>query len=173
MDRASCLGRRPETGRLPVAHPGEPVFLVAEQLAELWSVSVGSVYREVHASALAAIRIGDPGKGRLLIPAQAIEPYRSTAQAVPARPYHRLGAAARFFGISYGHLLREIRADRFPAVRIRSMWLVPTPAIDVMIRTALDRGGIVLARDFGEWGHRDPDQAAQPAAASRDQPAVS
>lgn len=151
MDKSGCIHRHTDHSRLlPVAYPGEPVFLAAEQLGELWGVSVVSVYREVHAGALSAIRIGDPDKGRLVIPAQAIEPYVSRASARPARMYHRLAATARFLGVSYGHLHREVQANHFPAVRIRSMWLVPNSAIDAMVHTALERGGVLLARDFAE-----------------------
>lgn len=179
MAKTRCTARHTRHTRLlPAAHPGEPIFLAVEQLAELWCVSVVSVYREVHAGALPAIRIGDQDKGRLVIPAQAIEHYQQAAAAVSPRPYHRLGATARFLGVSYGHLLREVRADRFPAVRLRSLWLVPTPAIDVMVQAALDRGGLVLARDFHDWP--TPTITGQPATAAwpadvigRDQPAVS
>jgi hypothetical protein len=150
-----CTSRRTITGpKLPVAFPGEPVFFAAEQVAELWSVSAMSVYRQVHEGSLPAIRIGDPDKGRLVIPAQAVQPQRSDKPAPSARAYHRLGAAARFFGVSYGHLHREVQAQRFPAVRVRSMWLVPNPAIDAMVQAALDLGGLVQARDFGDWHGR-------------------
>jgi hypothetical protein len=146
-----CTGRRATHGPLvPVAFPGEPVFFAVEQVADLWSVSAMSIYRQVHEGSLPAIRVGDPDKGRLVIPAQAVDPDRLVG-APPARAYYRLGAAARFFGVSYGHLHREVQARRFPAVRVRSIWLVPTPAIDAMIHAALDLGGLVHARDFGDW----------------------
>jgi hypothetical protein len=153
MDKAvRCTGSRSGSRRLaPIAYLGEPAFLAAEQLAERWCVSVVSVYRQVHDGSLPAIRIGDPDKGRLVIPSQAVEPTQSVS---PARPYHRLGAAARFFGVSYGHLQREVLAGRFPGVRLRSLWLVPNLAIDAMVQAALECGGLVLASEFGDWSDR-------------------
>jgi hypothetical protein len=185
MDKAArCTGRRSGNGRqLPVSYPGEPTFLATEQLAELWCVSAMSVYRQVHQGSLPAIRIGDPDKGRLVIPTEAVEPYRSSPPTAPLRPYHRLGAAARFLGVSYGHLQREVQAGRFPGVRIRSLWLVPNPAINAMVQAAIECGGQVLASDFGDWSDRTthatpPGRAGEPtigpaACVGHNQPAVS
>jgi hypothetical protein len=176
MDKAvRCTGRRLGNRRQsPVAYPGEPTFLAAEQLAELWCVSGVSVYRQVHDGCLPAIRIGDPDKGRLVIPSQAVEP---SHPAPSVRPYHRLGAAARFFGVSYGHLQREVQAGRFPGVRLRSMWLVPNMAIDAMVQAALECGGLVLASEFGDWSDRTAQDGqsttGSAAVVGHNQPAVS
>lgn len=151
---------------LPAAHPGEPRFYVAEQLSQLWRVSVMSVYRQVHDNCLPAIRIGSPDKGRLIIPAQAVDSTGSAGSDELAPPYHRLASAARFCGVSYGHLHREIQGGRFPGVRIRSVWLVPTAAIEGMVQAALDCNGEILASEFGDWAPNEtPDDGLPPSPA--------
>jgi hypothetical protein len=110
-----------------------------------------SVYRQVREARLPALRIGDPDKGRLIIPAQAVQPDVPDAIGEQDTPYYRLAAAARFFGVSYGHLHREVQGGRFPGMRLRTVWLIPAAAIDAMVREAIDRNGVVLASEFGDW----------------------
>jgi hypothetical protein len=40
-------------------------------------------------------------------------------------------------------LYRAIREDAFPAVRVRSRYVVPARAVEEMVRQAVDSGGVV------------------------------
>ena len=59
-----------------------------------------------------------------------------------------VGVVARIFDISEVTVYREIRAGRFPAVKIRGRYVIPARAIVAMEAAAVDSGALVDAADW-------------------------
>lgn len=65
----------------------------------------------------------------------------NAAQAVGKR-FFTVAEAAALLGLSAPTLYREIRAGRFPAIRVRSRYVIPAKAVDAIEQAALE-GGVV------------------------------
>jgi excisionase family DNA binding protein len=52
--------------------------------------------------------------------------------------FYSIDEAAELLGLSYSTLYRAIRADEFPAIKVRGRYVVPARAIDDLESTALD-----------------------------------
>jgi excisionase family DNA binding protein len=66
--------------------------------------------------------------------------------AAARRRFYNVREVAEILGVSTPTLYREIRAGRFPAIRVRGRYAIPARAIDELERTALalidpDEGG--------------------------------
>lgn len=75
---------------------------------------------------------------------------RSGVEAVPA--FYGVEQAAGVFGVSSMTLYRAIAAGQFPAVRVRTRWVVPVRAVEAMISAAVDGWAPVDAADWVREG---------------------
>lgn len=76
-----------------------------------------------------------------------------TDQRVPLQPrFLSVAATARLLGMSEATLYRAIRADEFPAVRVRNRYLVPRRVLDAMEDAAMRAMAVVEAADWVERG---------------------
>ncbi|WP_033438347.1 helix-turn-helix domain-containing protein [Saccharothrix sp. NRRL B-16314] len=57
--------------------------------------------------------------------------------------FYTVREAARLMRIAPSTLYRAIREDAFPAVRVRTRYVVPAQAVEEMARRAVDSGGVV------------------------------
>ena len=80
----------------------------------------------------------------------------------PAKPraFYSVSEAAQRFGMSDMTLYRAIRAGQFPALRIRGRFVIPAQAIEAMVDTAMESGGLVDAADWQLTRAAGPSQAA-------------
>jgi excisionase family DNA binding protein len=139
--------------------PGRPRFLTVSEAADELGLDPATLRREIHAGALAAIRIAleDTG-GRYLVPAQAVDQRLCLPQPVeePAdrvRQAYSVAQAAGLLRVSAHMLRRACRAGVFPAVKFRAQYRVPAWVIDDMENAALQSSCLV---DAAEWvGRRD------------------
>jgi excisionase family DNA binding protein len=61
-------------------------------------------------------------------------------ESVTGKRFYTVQEIAELLGVSTPTIYREIRAGRFPALRLRSRYVVPAKAVDEMEREALARG---------------------------------
>ncbi|GAA1335420.1 hypothetical protein GCM10009660_14800 [Catellatospora bangladeshensis] len=57
--------------------------------------------------------------------------------------FYTVREAARLMRIAPSTLYRAIREDAFPAVCVRTRYVVPAQAVEEMVRRAVDSGGVV------------------------------
>lgn len=98
MGRSRVVGRK-----RPVSLPGEPRLYDVTQASEALRVSEMTVYRDIRDGRLAAIRVTPGQRGRLVIPAQAIEEPAESADVagvMPVRRYFKVSEVARFCGVA-------------------------------------------------------------------------
>jgi excisionase family DNA binding protein len=69
----------------------------------------------------------------------------------PVRPFFSVAETARMLGVNPMTLYRAIGAGEFPAVKIRSRYVVPAKALRAMEADAL-AGGVVDAADYVRRG---------------------
>jgi len=62
-----------------------------------------------------------------------------------AKRFYSVAEAANLLGLSEPTLYRAIRADEFPAIRVRNRYVVPAKAIDELEATALASGLVDVA----------------------------
>lgn len=62
--------------------------------------------------------------------------------------WYSVAETARMFGVSPNTLYREIEAGQFPAVKIRSRWVIPAKAIDQMENAAIAEQAPIHAADY-------------------------
>ncbi len=62
--------------------------------------------------------------------------------------FYTVTEAAQLLRVSTPTLYREIRAGRFPAIRVRGRYVIPAKAVDAMEQAALE-GGVVEPSDLG------------------------
>jgi excisionase family DNA binding protein len=68
----------------------------------------------------------------------------STAMPNAGQPaFYTVREAARILRVDPATLYRAIREDSFPAVRVRTRYVVPAVALDKLITEAADSGGCV------------------------------
>ncbi len=67
----------------------------------------------------------------------------STASANERPTFYTVAEAARLLRVDPATIYRAIRADDFPAVRIRSRYVVPAAAIEQMVQQAAETGACV------------------------------
>lgn len=150
-----------------------PRFLEPSDVVELIggeTTSLTTLYRELNGGMFPAIRI----RYRWIVPSRAVvaleraaQEFRQVTEAdwdygwdsdfagvvdreggVPvAGRFLKLPAAARLLTTSVATLKRDIAEGKFPAVKLRSRWVVPTAAIDAMERAALSGWTFVEAAD--------------------------
>ena len=65
----------------------------------------------------------------------------STSAASPA--FYTVAEAARVLRVTPATIYRAIRDDAFPAVRIRTRYVIPASAVDRMAAQAAESGGCV------------------------------
>ncbi|WP_246258428.1 helix-turn-helix domain-containing protein [Amycolatopsis anabasis] len=77
----------------------------------------------------------------------------STAMPNAGSPaFYTVKEAARIVRVDPSTLYRAIREDAFPAVRVRTRYVVPAAALDRLIAEAAESGGCVdPARMVAEW----------------------
>ena len=56
----------------------------------------------------------------------------------PTRRFYTVTEAAQLLRLSAPTLYREIRAGRFPAIRIRGRYVIPAKAVDALEQAALN-----------------------------------
>jgi excisionase family DNA binding protein len=66
---------------------------------------------------------------------------------VPARRFYTVTEAAQLLRLSAPTIYREIRAGRFPAIRVRGRYVIPAKALDAMEQAALEEAGRVGQAD--------------------------
>jgi excisionase family DNA binding protein len=67
-----------------------------------------------------------------------------TSPAADARPtFYTVAETARLLRVDPATIYRAIRADAFPAVRVRSRYVIPAAAVDQMAEQAAETGGCV------------------------------
>ena len=64
------------------------------------------------------------------------------ADHLEGKRFYTVAQAAALLGLSAPTLYREIRAGRFPAIRVRSRYVIPAKAVDAIEQAALE-GGVV------------------------------
>ena len=146
MARSRVLERK-----RPESLPDEPRFYDVAQASELLRVSEMTVYRDIRDGRLPAIRVTPGLRGRLVIPAQAIEEPPDTDEAAESnrkQRYFKVAEVSRFFGVGTETLRGAIRDGEFPGVWVRKCLLVPAKAINEMVATALKRNSEVNAADW-------------------------
>ena len=62
---------------------------------------------------------------------------------MPKAAFYTVREAARILRVDPSTLYRAIREDGFPAVRIRTRYVVPAAALDRLIAEAAESGGLV------------------------------
>ena len=67
----------------------------------------------------------------------------TTDQGADAPTFYTVREAARIMRIAPATLYRAIREDAFPAIRVRTRYVVPARAVEEMARRAVDSGGVV------------------------------
>jgi len=68
----------------------------------------------------------------------------SADRPAPQRvPFYTVAETARLLRIGTATLYRAIREDAFPAIRVRSRYLIPAAAVDALIAQATESGGCV------------------------------
>jgi excisionase family DNA binding protein len=72
---------------------------------------------------------------------------RQPVEATTPRRFYTVSEAAQLMRLSAPTLYREIRAGRFPAIRVRGRYVIPAKALDRMEHAALV-GGVVEAGDL-------------------------
>ena len=65
----------------------------------------------------------------------------NTENAYPA--FHTVTEAARILRVAPSTLYRAIRAGDFPAIRLRTRYVVPAAALDVLLAAVAESGGLV------------------------------
>src|SRR5436190_9551661 len=69
---------------------------------------------------------------------------QNTTAAVPARPtFYTVAEAARLLRVDRATIYRAIREDAFPAVRVRSRYVIPAVAVEQMAADAAETGACV------------------------------
>lgn len=62
----------------------------------------------------------------------------------PSRvPFYTVAEAARLLRVASATLYRALREDAFPAVRIRSRYIIPAAAIEQLMTQATETGGCI------------------------------
>lgn len=61
----------------------------------------------------------------------------------PKKLFYTVAEAARVLRVDVATIYRAIREDAFPAVRLRTRYVVPTAAIEQMIAHVMDSGGVL------------------------------
>jgi excisionase family DNA binding protein len=59
-----------------------------------------------------------------------------------SRRFYTVAEAAHLLRLSAPTLYREIRAGRFPVIRVRGRYVIPAKAVDRMEEAALSAGGV-------------------------------
>ena len=77
-----------------------------------------------------------------------LPPAVTSADQSRTRRFHTVTEAAELLRVSAPTLYREIRAGRFPAIRVRGRYVIPARAVDAMEQAAL-AGGLVDPGDLG------------------------
>ncbi|MCO1577696.1 helix-turn-helix domain-containing protein [Crossiella sp. SN42] len=68
----------------------------------------------------------------------------STAMPAAGKPaFYTVREAARILRVDPATLYRAIREDAFPAVRVRTRYVVPAVALDKLVNEATESGGCV------------------------------
>ena len=67
----------------------------------------------------------------------------TTDKGADAPTFYTVREAARIMRIAPATLYRAIREDAFPAIRVRTRYVVPARAVEEMARRAVDSGGVV------------------------------
>lgn len=62
---------------------------------------------------------------------------------MPKTAFYTVREAARILRVDPSTLYRAIREDGFPAIRIRTRYVVPAAALDRLIAEAAESGGLV------------------------------
>jgi excisionase family DNA binding protein len=64
---------------------------------------------------------------------------RTVRHALPAvKRFYTVHEVAELLGVSAPTIYREIRAGRFPAIRVRGRYVIPAKALDELEQAALD-----------------------------------
>lgn len=61
----------------------------------------------------------------------------------PKKLFFTVAEAARMLRVDVATIYRSIREDAFPAVRLRTRYVVPAAAIEQMIAQVMESGGVV------------------------------
>lgn len=61
----------------------------------------------------------------------------------PKKLFFTVAEAARVLRVDVATVYRSIREDAFPAVRLRTRYVVPAAAIEQMIARVMESGGVV------------------------------
>jgi excisionase family DNA binding protein len=75
----------------------------------------------------------------------------STTRNAGCPAFYTVAEAARVLRVTPATLYRAIREDAFPAVRIRTRYVIPAAAVDRLAAQAADSGGCV---DVARLGRR-------------------
>jgi excisionase family DNA binding protein len=67
----------------------------------------------------------------------------STNQSATSPAFYTVAEAARILRVTPATIYRAIREDAFPAVRIRTRYVVPASAVDRLAAEAAESGGCV------------------------------
>ena len=77
---------------------------------------------------------------------------RDNDQAATRLLFYTVAEAARLLRVDRATLYRAIREDAFPAVRVRSRYVVPAVAVERLAADAAESGGCVdVAAVAAEW----------------------
>jgi excisionase family DNA binding protein len=67
----------------------------------------------------------------------------STNRSAGSPAFYTVSEAARVLRVTPATIYRAIREDAFPAVRIRTRYVIPASAVDQLAATATESGGCV------------------------------
>jgi excisionase family DNA binding protein len=67
----------------------------------------------------------------------------STNRSAGSPAFYTVSEAARVLRVTPATIYRAIREDAFPAVRIRTRYVIPASAVDQLAATAAESGGCV------------------------------
>jgi excisionase family DNA binding protein len=67
----------------------------------------------------------------------------SSYQSAASPAFYTVSEAARILRVTPATIYRAIREDAFPAVRIRTRYVIPTSAVEQLAAQAADVGGCV------------------------------
>jgi excisionase family DNA binding protein len=71
---------------------------------------------------------------------------------LPRRTFYTVAEAAKLLRVNAMTLYRAIREDAFPAVKIRSRYILPAAALEQLVRETTKSGGCVdVAAIAAEW----------------------
>jgi excisionase family DNA binding protein len=81
---------------------------------------------------------------------RSIDPTPAVGEQPRPKRFYTVPEAAQLLTVSAPTLYREIRAGRFPAIRVRGRYVVPAKALDAMEQAAV-AGGIVDPADVSYY----------------------